>query len=167
MGIDITVQDMQTEDTDRVVNIITAAINKDEGTLARRSFEFHNFCREHGKEEEDGRTYYVAKLDDQVVGITGYYSNLWGERDVGWLGFFAVDPKFQGRGIGQAMMEKTIEMAEKADIKRLYIETHNTADYAKGWSFYEKLGFVRVGNIIGHKGKGIDMVVYGMDLTQS
>ncbi len=164
MELELVLDKMQEGDSDRVVEIITQAMNEEEGLWARKSFDFHGFCKEHGKEKEDGRTYYVARADGKTVGVTGFYLNMWGPDNVAWLCFFAVEPHSQRKGIGHFMMERTCELAKEAGIRKMFIETYSNDDFVKGRNFYEKFGFKRDGRIKDYLGEGVDMVVYGRDL---
>jgi len=51
---------------------------------------------------------------------------------------FVVDGKFQGRGIGRALMDRFLQQARKADSKRITVSTN---DIGCNWGFYDKYGF--------------------------
>ncbi len=51
---------------------------------------------------------------------------------------FVVDGKFQGRGIGKALMDRFLQQARKADSKRITVSTN---DIGCNWGFYDKYGF--------------------------
>ena len=51
---------------------------------------------------------------------------------------FVVDGKFQGRGIGRALMDRFLQRARKAESKRITVSTN---DIGCNWGFYDKYGF--------------------------
>ncbi len=76
--------------------------------------------------------YVTAKDGDKVVGfgrvLTDYHS-------LAYINFMAVDPRYQGRGIGKAILQKLCEAS--GDVERIFLYT-NTAD-----AFYIRCGFTR------------------------
>lgn len=158
----VLLEEMRKTDTDVVVDLITRAMNENEGRWAKETVEFHFFCKENGK--DDGRRYYVAKLGHKIVGISGLHRYTWGPEDITWLGWFAVDPSFQRKGIGHFMMEKTCQLARKNGFRKVFIETYSDDTFSKGRAFYEKFGFKQAGEIRDYIRNGVDMVVYAKDL---
>ncbi len=76
----------------------------------------------------------VAQLEGKVVG-----SNFLWERDpIRGLGPIAIDPRYQGAGIGRALMQAVLDRAVDAAGVRLVQEPQNTASVA----LYASLGFV-------------------------
>jgi ribosomal protein S18 acetylase RimI-like enzyme len=53
--------------------------------------------------------------------------------------FFAVDPKYQGKGIGRALMDRFVRHALRYKIRAISVPTDETASFR----FYEKYGFRR------------------------
>jgi len=152
-------------DTNSVVQIIAKSMNENEGRWANKTINFHYFCQNSGV--SDGRIYYVAKINEQIVGISGLHSYEWGPEDLSWLGWFAVDPDFQGKKIGYFLMQNTIELAKQKGFRKLLIETYSDKDFEKARNFYERYGFHQIGKIEGYIAKQIDMVVFGLELNQS
>ena len=74
--------------------------------------------------------YVTAKDGDTVIGfgrvLTDYHS-------LAYINYMAVDPRYQGRGIGKAILQKLIEAS--GDVERIFLYT-NTAD-----AFYMHCGF--------------------------
>ncbi len=162
MDLVILMKEMQKEDTGRVVQIIAEAMNENESRWAKETINFHYFCKDNGK--DDGRLYLVAKLDGKIAGVSGLHRYIWGPEDISWLGWFAVHPEYQKKGIGRSMMEKTCEIAKERGFRKLFIETYSDDDFTKGRNFYEKFGFNKVGEIKDYIKDGVDMVVYGRNL---
>ncbi|MYM58368.1 GNAT family N-acetyltransferase [Vibrio sp. OCN044] len=72
---------------------------------------------------------YIAEIDGQVAGYTDL-------QDSGLIDHFFCHYKFQGKGVGRAMMEYVIEQSKQRGISRLYSEVSITAR-----PFYERMGF--------------------------
>lgn len=158
----IKLEEMEPEDTDTVVKLISKAMNENEGKWAKKTIDFHHFCEEHNK--DDGRSYYVAKKDDKIVGVCGLHRYIWGPEDITWLGWFAVHPEFQHKGIGHAMMENVCEIASEKGYRKLFIETYSDDDFLNARGFYEGFGFKKAGEIRDYIKKGTDMIVYERDI---
>lgn len=163
MGLEIKLQEMEKKDIESVVNMISRAMNENEGKWAEETIDFHFFCEKHNK--NDGRSYYVAKKDNKIIGVCGLHRYIWGSEDIVWLGWFAVDPKSQRKGIGCMMMENLCELASKRGYRKMFIETYSNDDFLKGRNFYEKVGFTKDGEIKSYIKEGIDMIVYARDLS--
>ena len=88
--------------------------------------------------EDDHVKYYLAKKDNDYVGITGiYYYDL----DNAWLGWFGILTQFRNRGLGKELLKKTVDLASTMNFKymRLYtdfVDNHNAIN------LYEQEGFV-------------------------
>jgi len=74
--------------------------------------------------------YVTAEVDDQLIGfgrvLTDYHS-------LAYINYMAVDPRYQGRGIGKAILQQLVEAS--GDVERIFLYT-NTAD-----AFYMHCGF--------------------------
>ena len=85
--------------------------------------------------------YVAARIDDRLVGYAGI-ARLGRtppfEYEIHTIG---VDPEYQGRGIGRAMMTGLLEHAGPDAV--VYLEVRTDNEPAK--ALYESLGFVRVG----------------------
>ena len=83
--------------------------------------------------------FWLAMVDDKIVGavaIDGKEAKTSGAR----LRWFIVDPDYQGRGVGQRLLEEAITFCRKADIQRAYLHSFAGLDAAR--HLYEKFGFV-------------------------
>jgi L-phenylalanine/L-methionine N-acetyltransferase len=83
----------------------------------------------------------VAEVDGRIVGQLGLQiQGAPRRRDVGSFGM-AVHDAFQGRGIGTALMQAMIELADNwLGLRRIELEVYT--DNAAGVRLYEKFGFV-------------------------
>jgi putative acetyltransferase len=61
------------------------------------------------------------------------------------LGTLAVAPRFQGRGVAQAMLDDAVKRLRKAGVKR--IELIVESDNPRGLAFYRRQGFEQEGTL--------------------
>jgi putative acetyltransferase len=81
----------------------------------------------------------VAIIDDQVVGLLGLHIGAGRRAHVARLGMM-VRADFQGRGVGTALMEAALELAENwLNISRIELEVY--PDNGAALALYEKFGF--------------------------
>jgi len=86
----------------------------------------------------------AAEVDDKFA---GFAITEFGDTKA-HLSLFAVQPAYQRRGIGLAMVEWIIESALTAGITRIDVEMRSNNFAAR--SFYEALGFVATGQVAGY-----------------
>lgn len=72
---------------------------------------------------------YIAEMNGQVAGYTDL-------QDSGLVDHFFCHHAFQGKGVGRALMEHVLKVANDKGISRLYSEVSITAR-----PFYERMGF--------------------------
>jgi putative acetyltransferase len=89
----------------------------------------------------------VASVDDEVVGSLGLrtFPNRPRRRHVGQIGM-AVRDDWHGRGIGTALMEAAIELADNW-LNLVRLELTVFTDNAPAIGLYEKLGFATEGRL--------------------
>ncbi len=83
----------------------------------------------------------VACANGEVVGALGLetYPTLWRRRHVGQIGM-AVRDDWQGRGVGTALMEAVLDLAESwLGLTRIELSVYT--DNAAGVALYKKFGF--------------------------
>jgi GNAT superfamily N-acetyltransferase len=102
--------------------------------------------------------HYTALFYNKIIGVIGWYQddvnyakNAMGEdfpgKEVYWVGFFAVDEKYRGKGIGFALLKKLEEIVKNKNQNCLWVssvpETHK---------YYQRQGFrlVKKGYINGN-----------------
>ena len=79
--------------------------------------------------------YMCARTSTQTVG----YAGMWHICDEGHITNIAVHPEFRGSGIGSALMESLINLAEDAGIRDLTLEVRKSDIAAQ--ALYRKYGF--------------------------
>jgi len=87
--------------------------------------------------------YYVLLLDNKIIGVSGLYYDYEDPKDIMWMDYFAVDPKFQKQGYGSIMLENLESICRKKNVRLLCVFTDN--ENALG--FYKKRGFDVSGRI--------------------
>ena len=96
--------------------------------------------------------YYITKSeDDKVVGITGLYSRRKDSNEALWLGWFAVHPNYRKKGIGNKLLQFSIDEAKKRGKKYLRLYTSTAKSEQDSHNLYEKVGFKKIkeeGNIL-------------------
>lgn len=102
--------------------------------------KFKNFI----KLEKDIKTLeYFLALDhkENVLGTSGLYSLKTDEKDSYWLGWYCVDEKYRGRGVGKLLLDIAINEAKKRGKRFLKLYTSTNPLEAKAQEIYEKNGF--------------------------
>lgn len=102
--------------------------------------------------------HYIALDGDKIVGVVGWYqdnvnyaSRAMGDKFPGteayWVGFFAVDKKYRGLGIGGLLLKKLEEVIKLKNTHELWVSSVSETQ-----SYYEKKGFqlVMKGEIAGN-----------------
>jgi putative acetyltransferase len=92
--------------------------------------------------------YYVAEADGILVGGCGVYPT--DGLPVGYaeLVKFYLSPAARGKGIGNMLMQKSIEKARELGYTHLYLESFGALSKAVG--MYEKAGFASIPNSLGN-----------------
>ena len=87
-----------------------------------------------GLDEQFGEPYAVAVADGRIVGAAGV--EVYG--DAGLLRSVAVDPAWQGMGLGQRLTEERLRWAASRGLDSVYLMTTTAA------GFFPRLGFAPV-----------------------
>jgi putative acetyltransferase len=81
----------------------------------------------------------VAVVDDQVVGVLGLSVGSGRQAHMAQLGMM-VHPEYQGQGVGTALLEAAVDLAENwLNISRIELTVY--PDNATGLALYKKFGF--------------------------
>lgn len=109
-----------------------------------------------------GRHWVAVGPDGGVVGAGGWaeYRRSWSAPRRGALRQFVTDPDHIRRGVGRAIMRRTLESARAARMTELYCQATLNAV-----PFYAAFGFVARGKRILALAPGIDFVFEQMSLT--
>ena len=154
--------DLLPSDAPAIKALITSAMNADEGFQAAETIHKHFAMA--GAGISDGRTYFVYRDGGSIAGLAGLHYYEWGPKENVWLGWFAVHPSHQGRGIGKSLLELVEKKAIEAGYKKFFVETYSSPTFARAREFYARQGFAVVGQIANYLPDGADMVVFGKSL---
>jgi ribosomal protein S18 acetylase RimI-like enzyme len=156
---------MQEIDIDAAAALVGRAMNLDEGRWARRTMGFHFGCK--GHRLDDGRSYFVWRRNDRIVGLVGLHHTVWGPEENVWLAWFAVDCDCQGQGLGRRLLTEIERLAAGRGFSKLLVETYEHADFDKARRFYERNGFAQTGRIEDYLPDGSAMIVYAKHVGHS
>ena len=93
--------------------------------------------------------YYVLELDKEIIGVSGLYYDYEDPKDIMWMDYFAVKPKFQRNGYGTIMLKNLEHICKKKKVRRLCVFT----DKKGALEFYKKNKFKVCGEIKNYYGK--------------
>lgn len=134
----------------RILAIENAAF-PDEAYSRQTFLELHREC---------GPLFYVAKWGR---GIAGYMVTA-AEQGRAEIVSIAVDPAARGRGVGTALMRRTLSRLRRLGIGRLDLMVRPTN--AAAIRFYAGFGFRRVRRVAGYYDDGEDALVYRLELVK-
>jgi ribosomal protein S18 acetylase RimI-like enzyme len=70
----------------------------------------------------------------------------WKPIPVLYLSCLAIDTRYQGQGLGEAMMghaiEKAVKLAEELPVTAIVLDVYEDDDFGRRMAFYQRLGFV-------------------------
>jgi putative acetyltransferase len=133
----ITIRGMEVEDWEDIAAILSSG-NVIYNTL-QLPYTSRDFVRERMENLPDDQRVLVAVVRDKVVGQLWLHFEAGRRAHVARLGMM-VHAEFQGRGVGIALMEAGIDLAENwLNISRIELECYT--DNAAGLALYRKFGF--------------------------
>ncbi len=80
--------------------------------------------------------------ENRLIGTTGLYAYQNEPAEVGWLGWFCIDPGWRGQGLGKYLLSWTIEKARQAGFQKLRLYTSDHQNEVAAQHLYERLGFI-------------------------
>ncbi|MDH7481451.1 MAG: GNAT family N-acetyltransferase [Armatimonadota bacterium] len=143
----LTIRPARLEDEERLAEIIVAAFG--ESTIHARREKLYGILGgitwQQRKAEEIRNTLrsrpdcvWVAELNGKIVGFVTYILH---DGELGEIGNNAVDPAFQGRGIGKALYKHVLNLMREKGCRYVEVETGLDEAYAAARAAYEKVGF--------------------------
>lgn len=85
--------------------------------------------------------YWVAYLNNSVIGIVGLYEEMGDTTNV-WLGWFGVDSSYRKKGTGKSLLDFAMNQAKELNYKELHLYTYNSTEFKNAINLYKKSGFV-------------------------
>ena len=95
-------------------------------------------------------TYFVAEINQKVVGGAGIYPTNGLENDTCELVKMYLSKPIRGIGLGKTLLQKCIDEAKLQGYKKIYLET--MAELKLAIPMYEKFGFTFLQNPMGNSG---------------
>ncbi|RLG22551.1 hypothetical protein DRN72_01565 [Methanosarcinales archaeon] len=104
--------------------------------------------------KREGSEYVLCEVDGKMVGIVGY------DIHEGWayINLLAVRPQYTGKGIGRSLLKTAEKRLEEKGIKRVKVCTWSTNE--KAIMLYKSLGYYVEDILAGHRGEGIDTLIF-------
>jgi ribosomal protein S18 acetylase RimI-like enzyme len=114
---------------------------------------------------ESGYEFVFADLGAQTVGYACYGSipGTVSSFDLYWI---AVDPEYQGHGIGRELLAAVENRVVVGGGERIYIDTSGKQQYAPTRAFYERRGFQCAARLADFYAPGDDRVIYEKVLSK-
>jgi GNAT superfamily N-acetyltransferase len=109
--------------------------------------------------DASGYFFVMAELDQQLVGYACYgpIGCTLGSFDLYWI---AVDPAYQGRGLGAQLVSAVEQRILDAGGRHIYIETSGKPQYLPTRKFYQRCGYEVVAQLADFYDRGDDKVVW-------
>lgn len=135
--MEIIIRDISPKDYLTTIDVINKSIRESLGKIYPQKL-IDEFCKKYDLDKLTERVseikYFVAEIEDKIVGIIGLKDNE--------LRTFFVDPSYQGQGIGRKLYDKLESFARESGIKYLMLEGSPL-----GEPVYEKFGFKKIKTI--------------------
>jgi putative acetyltransferase len=97
--------------------------------------------------QTSGSVYWIAEENNQLLGGCGIYPTQGLPNGYAELVKFYLSPGSRGKGIGNALMQKSIESAKEMNYSYLYLESF--PDLGKAVSLYKRNGFTQLEKSLG------------------
>jgi putative acetyltransferase len=97
-----------------------------------------------------GSIYFVATINDKVVGGCGIFPTLNLPEGTCELVKLYLDPMARGTGLGKKLMLQSMHWAKETGYNQIYLES--MPELSKAVSIYEKVGFTRISQPLGNSG---------------
>jgi putative acetyltransferase len=137
--VDITIRHAEPDDAGAIHRILTGP-RAMEGTLQLPLQSVEGVRKRFFSETREGLYHLVACVDEEVVGHLGLETfTRPRRRHAGYIGM-AVRDDWQGRGVGTALMEAVLDLADNwLNLTRVELAVY--VDNAAGVALYKKFGF--------------------------
>lgn len=103
----------------------------------------------------------VAEMGARVVGVTGYRPDAWGARDIWWLVWLYIAPKFKRRGIATRLFATAQQELRELGCRKCYLDVGDLVAQSAAVAFHERDGFRLEGTLLDFWGPGMHHHVFG------
>ncbi len=93
-----------------------------------------------GQVEMNGRYWLMVDRENRVLGTTGLYQTAKDQGEAVWLGWMGLRPQYRGMGLGQKLLDFSIQEARKTDASYLRLYTSDYSAERAAQQLYEKFG---------------------------
>lgn len=144
------------------IRLVEKSDNSQLANMIRKAFDEHN-APKHGTVYSDPTTddlyalfqkkrsaLWVAEINGEVVGCCGIYPTDGLPENCVELVKFYLAKQSRGKGIGRALMERSIESAKEFGYTALYLES--LPEFSKAVQLYERSGFTKLNKPLGSSG---------------
>jgi putative acetyltransferase len=100
--------------------------------------------------ETEGAGYFIAEQDGALLGGGGFFHSDGLPEDTCELVKMYLLPESRGKGIGAAIINKSIEVAKQSGFKKMYLES--MPELKRAITAYEKFGFEYLNGPMGNTG---------------
>lgn len=161
MTNNLVIRQIKTEDDKMLAGIIRSSL--EEFNAAKPGTVYFDDTTDHLTQSflVDRSAYFVATLNNIVVGGGGIYPTKGLPQDTCELVKLYLSPAARGKGLGKLLIEYCIKAAIKHNYKKMYLET--MPELIAALPLYEKLGFTYINGPIGnsgHNGCSLWMIKY-------
>ncbi|MBL4666508.1 MAG: GNAT family N-acetyltransferase, partial [Sneathiella sp.] len=125
----------QFSDWQPLLNLIQIAFSSMENRIDPPS-SMHKLTVQNLQQKATTETLFYAKIEDVLVGCA-FASN---QNQILYVGKVSISPDYQGRGIGQQLMQACKHLAQRKGIAELEVQTR--IELVENHVFFNKLGFV-------------------------
>ena len=104
------------------------------------------------------RNYWVYENDGQIIGYAGLCTVL----PISDVQTIAINPEFQGQGLGRKLLTLLVETAKQRNALDVMLEVR--FDNPTAISLYESMGFITIHRRVGYYKGGVDALIMRLQL---
>jgi GNAT superfamily N-acetyltransferase len=157
--IPITVRPVAASEEEAALRVIREHDELD-ANAARRYYTEYFYSKARSKD----RILVAVTRRSQVVGVTGYFTDVAEPRGVFWLAWTYVLPAYRRFGVGSRLLGAVERDLRRHGGRKLYLNTSSHALYRGAIRFYLDHGFKWEGYLRDYYRKGEDVIILGKTL---
>ena len=117
-----------------------------------------------GEEITEKDKVYIAKIEENLIGVIGFCRDYFSTDYSYWLGWFVVDEEYRGNKnykVAKKLLDKINNELRKSNIEKLFVSTEDSNTTAK--SFYVKNNFRTEAVLRDYYGENEDQLILSKD----